>query len=58
MQPGGNDQQMRGKANLLRYINSAHYLGTSWAGWFVASSDYVWQGKHYAWPNTLESSQR
>jgi hypothetical protein len=61
VQPGGNayDQQKalgpEGKANILKYLqagNSSHYLGTC-AGWFVASTDYWWQGAHFAWPDTL-----
>lgn len=61
VQPGGNayDQQKslgpEGKASILKFLqggNSSHYLGTC-AGWFVASTDYWWQGTHYAWPETL-----
>lgn len=61
VQPGGNayDQQKslgpEGRANILKYLqagNSSHYLGTC-AGWFVASTDYWWEGTHYSWPNTL-----
>jgi len=55
-QPGGNayDQQLslgsQGKQKILNYIDAKNgiYLGTC-AGWFYASTGYIWQGTTYKW---------
>jgi len=60
VQPGGDayDQQTSmkagGKENILKFIQrkNSSYLGTC-AGYYLAATDYWWQGEHDAWPNML-----